>query len=137
MAPDGRESDGFRRRPFRDAMADVLPAKVRLRHQKYQPFPGHILDLAESKNELLAQIDAYGQNECVRSMILRIYTGWSRHFRHQNACARKCSRATNPPAAVSLIMAAHILKAAYLEQHGEPAPHLSRRARLRHGHDHA
>ena len=40
---------GFRRRPFRDAMADVLPERVRLRHQKYQPFPGLMLDVAEAR----------------------------------------------------------------------------------------
>ena len=60
---------GFRRRPFRDAMVDVLPERVRLRHQKYQPFPGWMLDVAESKNELLARIDAYEQNESVCRMI--------------------------------------------------------------------
>jgi asparagine synthase (glutamine-hydrolysing) len=60
---------GFRRRAFRDAMVDVLPERVRLRHQKYQPFPSRLLDLAESKNEFLARIDAFEQNESVRRMI--------------------------------------------------------------------
>ena len=55
---------------------------------------------------------------------------WSRHFRRQNACARKMRQGDQPAAAVSLIIAAHILEAAaYLEQHGEQAQSLSRRAR--------
>ena len=46
---------GFRRRPFRDAMVDVLPERVRLRHQKYQSFPSSIIDVAERKDEFLAR----------------------------------------------------------------------------------
>jgi asparagine synthase (glutamine-hydrolysing) len=60
---------GFRRRPFRDAMVDVLPERVRLRHQKYQSFPGSMLDIAERKNEFLAWIDTFEQNESVRRII--------------------------------------------------------------------
>jgi hypothetical protein len=60
---------GFRRRPFRDAMVDVLPECVRLRHKKYRPFPSNMLVLAESKNELLSRIDTFEQNESVRRMI--------------------------------------------------------------------
>ena len=43
---------GFRRRPFRDAMVDVLPERVRLRHQKYQSFPSRMLDVAERKERI-------------------------------------------------------------------------------------
>ena len=60
---------GFRRRLFRDAMVDVLPERVRLRHRKYLPFPGKTLEIAESKNEFLAWIDIFEQNESVRQML--------------------------------------------------------------------
>lgn len=60
---------GFRRRVFRDAMVDVLPERVRWRHQKYHPFPDAALDVAESKHELLTRIDTYEQNESVRRVI--------------------------------------------------------------------
>ncbi|MGH6846417.1 MAG: asparagine synthase-related protein [Methylocella sp.] len=115
--------DGFRRRPFRDAMADVLPAKVRLRHQKYQPFPGHMLDLAESKGELLAQIDVFGQNASVRGMIdLAHLRRLVEAFPSPERVREEMRQGEQPASAVSLIMAAHILEAAaYLEQHGEPA----------------
>jgi asparagine synthase (glutamine-hydrolysing) len=115
--------NGFRRRPFRDAMADVLPAKVRMRHQKYQPFPGHMLDLAESKGNLLAQIDAYGQNESVRSMIdLAHLRRLVEAFPSPERVREEMRNGDQPASAVSLIVAAHILEAAaYLEQHGEPA----------------
>ncbi|MGH6845023.1 MAG: asparagine synthase-related protein, partial [Methylocella sp.] len=120
--------DGFRRRLFRDAMADVLPPKLRLRHQKYQPFPSHMLDLAESKDELLAQVDAYGQNESVRGMIdLAHLRRLVEAFPSPERVREEMRQGDQPAAAVSLIMAAHILEAAaYLEQHGEPGQYLSR-----------
>lgn len=113
-------------------MADVLPAPVRLRHQKYQPFPGHMLDLAETKDELLAQIDAYGQNESVRGMIdLAHLRQLVEAFPSPERVREEMRQGDQPAAAVSLIIAAHILEvAAYLEQHGEQAQSLIRRARL-------
>ncbi len=115
--------DGFRRRPFRDAMADVLPAPVRSRHQKYQPFPGHMLDLAESKDEFLAQIDAYRQSKSVRGMIdLAHLRRLVEAFPSPERVREEMRKGGQPTAAMSLIIAAHILEAAaYLEQHGEPA----------------
>ena len=112
--------EGFRRRPFRDAMADVLPARVRLRHQKYQPFPSHMLDIAESKDELLAQIDAYGQNESVCRMIdLAYLRRLVESFPSPERVREEMRGGDNPTAAVSLITAASALAAAaYLEQHG-------------------
>jgi asparagine synthase (glutamine-hydrolysing) len=110
---------GFRRRPFRDAMADVLPSSVRLRHQKYDPFPSRMLDFAESKNELLAQIDAYGQNENVRSIIdlphlRRLIESFPSPER-----MREEMRGGKPAASAAMTMAARALEvAAYLKQHG-------------------
>jgi len=51
--------DGYRRRLFRDAMADVLPDPVRWRHSKYQPFPSRILDVADSRDKILAFIETF------------------------------------------------------------------------------
>jgi asparagine synthase (glutamine-hydrolysing) len=61
--------EGFRRRVFRDAMAGVLPDSVRLRHQKYQPFPGTFLDLADCRDELLDRIDRHAQNPRICNLI--------------------------------------------------------------------
>jgi asparagine synthase (glutamine-hydrolysing) len=110
---------GFRRRPFRDAMADVLPASVRLRHQKYQPFPSRMLDLAEGKDELLAQIDAYGQNEHVRRMIdLAHLRRLVEAFPSPERMREEMRGGDNPTAAASLITAEYTLAAAaYLKQH--------------------
>jgi asparagine synthase (glutamine-hydrolysing) len=111
---------GFRRRSFRDAMTDVLPASVRLRHQKYQPFPSGMIDLAESKDELLAQIDAYEKNERVRRMIdLAHLRRLVEAFPSPERVRDEMRKGDNPTAAPSLIAAAHALAAAaYLEQHG-------------------
>ena len=115
--------DGFRRRLFRDAMADVLPAKVGLRHQKYQPFPSHMLDLAESKADFLTQIDAYGQNESICGMIdLPHLRRLVEALPSADRVREELRQGKQPAGASSQIMAAHILEAAaYLEQHGAPA----------------
>jgi asparagine synthase (glutamine-hydrolysing) len=112
---------GFRRRPFRDAMVDVLPSSVRLRHQKYQPFPSRMLDLAESKDELLAQIDAYEHNQSVRRMIDLAHLRRLVESFPPPECLREEMRGVDKPAAsASINMAARALEvAAYLEQHGD------------------
>jgi asparagine synthase (glutamine-hydrolysing) len=62
-------SGGFRRRPFRDAMQDVLPDKVRSRHQKYRPFPGRSLDIVDAREALLARIESLASDERVRRIL--------------------------------------------------------------------
>jgi len=112
--------EGFRRRPFRDAMEDVLPARVRLRHQKYRPFPSRIIDVAESKEELLARIDAYGRNESVRRMIdLAHLHRLVEAFPSPEIVREEMRGGDNPTASASMAAAMHALAlAAYLEQHG-------------------
>jgi len=61
--------DGFRRRPFRDAMRDVLPDKIRRRHTKFMPLPGVLHDVAEKKGEFLAQLGELEKNDNVHSLI--------------------------------------------------------------------
>jgi len=39
LPPVWQLRDGYRRRVFRDAMAGILPERIRLRHDKLQPFP--------------------------------------------------------------------------------------------------
>jgi asparagine synthase (glutamine-hydrolysing) len=126
--------DGFRRRPFRDAMAGVLPEKVRLRHQKYQPFPGHMIDLAESKDEFLAQISAFERIESVRRLIdLAHLRQLVEAFPSPERVREEMRGGDNPTAAVSLITAARMLEAAaYIEQHGgEPTTPTQRDEQLR------
>jgi asparagine synthase (glutamine-hydrolysing) len=111
--------DGFRRRPFRDAMADLLPARVRLRHKKYQPFPGRMIDLVEGRNELLAQIDAYERNESVRRMIdLAHLRRLVEAFPSPERVREEMRGGDNPTAASSIITVVWTLAAAaYLDQH--------------------
>jgi asparagine synthase (glutamine-hydrolysing) len=117
--------DGFRRRPFRDAMADVLPASVLLRHTKLSPFPSGMIDLAESKDEFLARVDGYERNESVRAMIdLDHLRRLIESFPSPDQVREEMRGSDNPAAALTLIAAAHMLAAAaYIDQHvGEQAP---------------
>lgn len=110
---------GFRRRLFRDAMADVLPAPVRLRHRKYAPFPGSLIELAESKDELLARIDAYENNQSVRRMINLAHLRRQVEAFPSPECVREDMRGGGKPAAAEMMGAAMqaLRAAAYLEQH--------------------
>ena len=111
--------DGFRRRPFRDAMADVLPAQVRLRHHKYQSLPGRMIDLVDGRNELLAQIEAYERNESVCNIIdLAHVRRLVNAFPSSEQVREEMRDGNNPAAAMSLITAATALAAAaYIDQH--------------------
>jgi asparagine synthase (glutamine-hydrolysing) len=110
---------GFRRRPFRDAMADVLPARVRLRHEKYLPFPGHVLELAESRSEFLARIDEYELNEPVRRLLdLNQLRRLVEDFPSPEHARESLRNQRNPRVAGSMIAAAQAFKTAgYIEQH--------------------
>jgi asparagine synthase (glutamine-hydrolysing) len=110
---------GFRRRPFRDAMADVLPASVRLRHSKYQPFPSRMLVIAENKDKLIAHIDAYEKIESVRRLIDLAYLRRQvEAFPSPDLLREEMRGGENPKATVTMIAAMQALGvAAYLEQH--------------------
>ena len=113
--------DGFRRRTFRDAMANVLPARVRLRHQKYQSLPGRMIDLVDGRNELLAQIDVYERNESVRRLIdLAYLRRLVEAFPSPERVREEMRGGDNPAASTSLITAKIALAAAaYLDQHAK------------------
>jgi asparagine synthase (glutamine-hydrolysing) len=110
---------GFRRRPFRDAMADVLPARVRLRHEKYLPFPSRMLELAESRSEFLARIGDYELNEPVRRMLdLKRLRRLVEDFPSPEDARKSMRNQQNPRAAGAMIAAVQAFKTAeYIEQH--------------------
>jgi asparagine synthase (glutamine-hydrolysing) len=114
---------GFRRRPFRDAVVDVLPERVRLRHLKGQSFPSRLLDAAESKNEFLARIDAFEQNESVCRMInLALLRRQIEAFPPPERLREEMRRGDNPTQATMMAAALNMFTVAdYLEQHGEQA----------------
>jgi asparagine synthase (glutamine-hydrolysing) len=113
---------GFRRRPFRDAMADVLPERVRLRHQKYQPFPGLMLDVAEAKNELLARIDDYAQNESVhRTIGLALLRQQVEAFPPPESLREEMRGGNSPRGAAMLAAVRTLATAEYLAQHSDQA----------------
>jgi asparagine synthase (glutamine-hydrolysing) len=112
---------GFRRRPFRDAMVDVLPERVRLRHQKYRRFPSMMLDVAERKNEFLALIDTFEQNESVRRMIdLALLRRQIEAFPSPECLREEMRGGDNPTPRVAMDVALNSLAVAeYLAQHGD------------------
>ncbi len=112
--------DGFRRRLFRDAMTDVLPPAVRLRHQKLAPFPSRLIDIVEHKNELLAKIGAYEENKRVRRIIdLASLRRLIEAFPSAEQVREEMRGGDNPAAALMIAAAAHAISAAgYLDHHG-------------------
>jgi asparagine synthase (glutamine-hydrolysing) len=113
---------GFRRRPFRDAMADVLPAKVRLRHQKYQPFPNRAFNLAQSKDAFIAKLAAYERSPMMRRLFDLAYLRQLIETVPSPAAVRQELSGNSAPAPSAPLRAvAHVLAtAAYLHQHGDP-----------------
>ncbi len=112
--------EGFRRRVFRDAMAGILPERIRLRHHKYQPFPGVFIDLAEKNEELLARIDGYAQNPKICRLIdiprLRRHV---EAFPAPEQLREEMRGDENPNAPGDMLAALRTLIAAeYLAQHG-------------------
>ncbi len=112
--------EGFRRQPFRDAMIGVLPERVRLRHQKYNPFPGGVLDIAAAKDELLARIDSYMPNANIRRVIDLVQLRRQIEVFPPPERLREEMRGGDTPAAgAAMVIAVRMLAAAeYLAQHG-------------------
>jgi asparagine synthase (glutamine-hydrolysing) len=112
---------GFRRRVFRDAMADVLPECARLRHLKYQPFPSSILELAESKNELLARIEIFEKNESVSRMIdLALLRRQVEAFPLPEQLREQMRGGDNPAPRAMVAASGTLVAAEYLARHGQP-----------------
>jgi asparagine synthase (glutamine-hydrolysing) len=112
--------DGVRRRVFRDAMAAVLPPKVRDEERKLDSQPSIAIDVVARRDEYLAKIDAYQNNDIIRRTL---DLDW---LRRQAAAfpsvdeVREQLRAGRRPAEATTIAAvtAGLAVAAYLEQHG-------------------
>lgn len=113
-------SGGFRRRPFRDAMQDVLPGKVRLRHQKYRPFPGRPLDMAAARDAVLARIAALASDERVRRLVDVEQLGeLAARIPGLDQVRRELAESGDSDAGEAMIAVARLLElAAYLQQHG-------------------
>lgn len=112
--------DGLRRRPFRDAMADVLPAKLRLEERKLAPYPTGAIDRVAYREELLAKIEIYEKNELIRRTL---DLAWLRRQVEAFPSAdevREELRAGRQPATAPKVAAVlqGLAAAAYLEEHG-------------------
>lgn len=113
--------DGFRRRPFRDAMVGVLPDRVRLRNQKYTPFPGFPIEMADCKNELLARIEVYAKNNNVcRVVDLENLRQLVETFPSPERVREEMRTGENPAAAAAMVAVWQAVAGAeYLCQHGD------------------
>jgi asparagine synthase (glutamine-hydrolysing) len=117
---------GFRRRAFRDAMADVLPESVCWRHQKYRPFPGRMLDVADGKHEFLARIDHFAGNQSVcRLLDLAHLRRQVEAFPPPDKLRREICGDGSPSSDATMVVALCTLAAAeYLTQHSDQAGRL-------------
>ncbi|HTJ02200.1 MAG TPA: asparagine synthase-related protein, partial [Methylovirgula sp.] len=111
--------DGYDRRPFRDAMVDVLPPKVRFRRRKNPFYPSRWLDLAESRDDLLEKFAHFAGNETAHRLI--DFNRLRQQIEDFPAADRVHAdmSAGNIPAGVETMVAAlhALMLAAYVEQH--------------------
>ena len=113
--------DGIRRVLFRDAMADVLPAKVRRESRKLPPFPGLLIDHVERRDDILRTIEAYEKIEIVRTALdLAWLREKVRGFPSPEE-VREALQAGRPPATAANVVAVMrgLEAAAYLAQHAD------------------
>jgi asparagine synthase (glutamine-hydrolysing) len=110
---------GFRRRLFRDATVGVLPDRVRIRHQKYVPFPSSLLDLAEHKDELLARVDAYAKDRRVNRLIDvdQLRRDVEAYPDPPQLCDRLRRDGNITPEVGMIVVVRMLMSAAYLAQH--------------------
>jgi asparagine synthase (glutamine-hydrolysing) len=111
--------DGYDRRPFRDAMVDVLPPKVRFRRRKNPFYPSRWLDLAESRDDLLEKCARFVGNETARRLIdfdrLRQQI---EEFPAPDQVHADMSAGKIPAGVETMVAAIHgLMLAAYVEQH--------------------
>ena len=81
LPPTWHVRDGWRRRPYRDAMKGVLPELVRWRHDKLAPLPQVADAIFAHRGIMLAHLDDLGKHprvqaifnvDAVRSLVLQI-----------------------------------------------------------------
>ena len=111
---------GFRRRVFRDAMTDVLPERVRLRHHKHAPFPSNMLLIAEQKEAFTARIGALENNELIREVFDVAYLrALVDDFPSPDQARQEMRGNAAPKADAAMIAVASALRsAAFIDQHG-------------------
>lgn len=111
--------DGYHRRPFRDAMAGVLPPMVRLRRPKNATFPSRWLDLAESRDDLLEKLDEFERNKTARCLIDLAYVREQINSFPSTDRIREEMAAGKTPSEFPMMVAAMqaLMGAAYLQQH--------------------
>jgi hypothetical protein len=104
-------------------MAGVLPDRIRLRQDKLSPSPTRPIDFAESKEELLAKLDAVGKLETVRRVIDVDHVRREvESFAHAHQYYKELK--ANKPSQLVRRMAAAVsalTTAIYIEQHGGDA----------------
>jgi len=113
--------NGWKRRPFRDAMHDVLPPTVLWRRHKYTPFPCLALELAEQRQRVLQRVNELRQVAPVAELFdlnalenkVRTMPDPEHVKRVEAAEGALGNQSTNPH--VTMIRA--FLYASYVEQH--------------------
>jgi asparagine synthase (glutamine-hydrolysing) len=63
------QRDGWKRRPFRDAMEGVLPPLIQWRHSKLTPFPDTLLEMSTRKRLLLERVEELSRHEFVHQIL--------------------------------------------------------------------
>jgi len=117
--------EGVRRRVFRDAMRGILPESIRTRADKRAPFPGWLIDIADSRDAVEARLQKYAADrdiaETLDFAVLRDFAAHCPSSEHARIEAAGGDVEVEAGRVVALIQALSL--ANYLSQHDRPAKH--------------
>jgi asparagine synthase (glutamine-hydrolysing) len=65
LPPQWHLREGWKRRPFRDAMEGILPAPIQWRHTKLTPYPDSPLELVAERARLIGRLDELARHPLV------------------------------------------------------------------------
>lgn len=112
--------DGFQRAPFREAMRRILPDEVRLRHDKFMPFPGVLLDIVDHRAELAEKLNALAANPKIAQMFdFRMLRTLLNDFPSAEDVRSDMQNGGNPRGIEKLLLVTQALAtAAFIDRHG-------------------
>jgi asparagine synthase (glutamine-hydrolysing) len=107
--------EGWKRRPFRDAMQGILPPLIQWRHGKLTPFPNSMLQMTQRKMPLLERVQTLSNHEFMHQIF---DTGQMKMLVESLPDEQKLRNGVTPEAALPMMLISGAMQyASYVEQH--------------------